>query len=105
MRLIFLFRYSSSSLSSSSATTLFLIFFYLFLLISKPPYLAVLFETLCFRVFKDPEEPFISGSALEAIVHITNKYYLTDVAKHAVYEEVQHDMISITNNMLHVCLC
>ena len=77
----------------------------LFLLISKPPFLAVLFETLCFRVFKDPEEPFISGSALEAIVHITNKYYLTDVAKHAVYEEVQHDMISITNNMLHVCLC
>ena len=27
----------------------------------------------CCRVFKDPEEAFISGAALEAIVHITNK--------------------------------
>jgi len=49
-----------------------------------------------FRVFKDPEEPFISGSALEAIVHITNKYYLTDVAKHAVYEEILAEMGKIT---------
>ena len=35
--------------------------------------------------------PFISGGALEAIVHITNKYYLTQEAKHAVFEQVHHD--------------
>jgi len=49
-----------------------------------------------FRVFKDPEEAFISGAALEAIVHITNKYYLSEDAKHAVFLKIMSEMREIT---------
>ena len=46
-------------------------------------------------MFKEPGKPFISGGALEAIVHITNKYYLTQEAKHAVFEQVHRDMTMV----------
>ena len=90
MRLIFLFR------QNSTFTFIPLLFIYyntcllfpvltVLLTVNPPPPKDSL------RVFKEPGEPFISGAALEGIVHITNKYYLTEEAKHAVFEQVHHD--------------